>query len=131
MLEIMTLYMRTPPPNIWLGVTVENQQRADGRIPLLLQCPATVRYVSIEPMLGPVDLDAYWGAPEGLGEPVGLDWIIVGGETGPGARPMNPDWARDVRDQCKAAGVPFFFKQMAGKAPIPDDLMIREWPEAR
>jgi len=60
-----------------------------------------------------------------------LDWLIVGGETGPGARPMNPDWARQVRDQCKAAGVPFFFKKMSNKAPIPDDLMIRQWPEVK
>ena len=60
----------------------------------------------------------------------GLDWIIVGGESGPGARPMHPDWARSLRDQCRAAGVPFFMKQMAKKAPIPSDLLVREWPDA-
>ena len=113
-----------PWPNIWLGVTAENQQRANERIPVLLQCPAAVRFVSIEPMLGPVNLEEYWGEPG-----VGLDWTIVGGETGPGARYMNPDWARDVRDQCEAAGVPFFFKKMGQGKPTPPDLMVRQYPE--
>jgi protein gp37 len=125
-----------PLPNVWVGVTAENQEQADKRIPLLLQVPAAVRFVSVEPMLGPVDLsmylpgegfpvtDPYLDAPDGaqLGryrrgihtwEPVlpGLDWVICGGESGPKARPMHPDWARSLRDQCQAAGVPFFFKQ--------------------
>jgi len=105
----------TVPDNLWLGVTAENQRRADERIPLLLQCPAAVRFVSIEPMLGPINLKAaiygkfaHWIDPA---EMLKLHWVIVGGETGPGARPMHPDWARGVRDQCVAAGVPFFFKK--------------------
>jgi len=103
---------------IWLGVTCENQQRADERIPILLQIPAAVRFVSIEPMLGPVDLtfinpfdDFHTDALDTPDPSYKLHWVILGGETGPGARPMHPDWARSVRDQCQAAGVPFFFKQ--------------------
>jgi protein gp37 len=112
-----------PWPNIWLGVTAENQRAADERIPVLLQIPAAVRFVSVEPMLGAVGLSPYLpymtdsGALDpntGAGinvEVPGLDWVICGGESGPGARPMHPDWARGLRDQCQAAGVPFFFKQ--------------------
>jgi protein gp37 len=90
----------TPMENVWLGVTAENQQRADERIPILMQIPAAKRFVSIEPMLGMVDLSI----------PPHIDWVICGGETGPGARPMHLDWVRSLRDQCQAAGVPFFFK---------------------
>ena len=103
------------PDHIWLGVSIEDQRTADERLPLLLDTPAAVRWVSAEPLLGPVCL-------------AGMDWVVVGGESGPGARPMDPRWARGIRDQCAAAGTPFFLKQMAGKAPIPVDLMIREWP---
>lgn len=98
------------PDNIWIGVTAENQQRADERIPILLQIPAAVRFVSVEPMLGPVDLSYFINS---------LDWVICGGETGPGARPMHPDWVRSIRDQCRDAGTPFFFKQWGDWAPIP------------
>jgi protein gp37 len=99
-------------PWIWEAVSVEDQKTADERIPLLLQTPAALRFVSYEPALGPVDfhLETY---PEGAY----LDWVIVGGESGPGARPMHPDWVRSVRDQCKAAGVPFFFKQWGAYRP--------------
>lgn len=99
-------------PNVWLGTTVENQTEADRRIPHLLAAPATVRFLSCEPLLGPVDLTR-WSGIEGDGGTMGfgLDWVICGGESGPGARPMHPDWARSLRDQCVAAGVPFFFKQ--------------------
>lgn len=117
--------------NIWLGVSVEDQKAADERIPILLQVPAAVRVVSIEPMLGAVDIPSDWECPNcGLicdqrvkndetcmvcNNPceinTGIDWVICGGETGPGARPMHPDWPRQVRDQCVAAGVPFFHKQ--------------------
>jgi protein gp37 len=110
----------SPIPNAWLGVSVENQAAADKRIPLLLQTPAAVRFISAEPLLGAVDLsrylyrtavlDSYHGDGIAYYKPR-LDWVIVGGESGPGARPMHPDWARSVRDQCVAAGVPFFFKQ--------------------
>ena len=96
------------PNNLWLGVSVETQKRADERIPILLQIPAKVRFVSIEPMLGPVDL---FNTIQSFRQRwTDLSWVILGGETGPGARPMQPDWARSVRDQCQEAGVPFFFK---------------------
>ena len=104
-------------PNVWLGVTVEDQQRADLRIPALLATPAAVRFLSCEPLLGPVELPEFCacgcGAPFGPGVEsiLGIDWVIVGGESGPGARPMHLDWVRTLRDQVVAAGVPFFFKQ--------------------
>ena len=111
-----------PLANCWEGVSVEDQARADERIPLLRDTPAAKRFISAEPLLSGIEL---WGwTPH-------LDWVIAGGESGPGARPMHPDWARSLRDQCQAAGVPFFFKQMTKKAPIPVDLMIREFPDAR
>ena len=104
--------------NLWLGVSVENQQTAKERIPLLLQTPAVVRFLSVEPMLGAIDLNYEWGAyQDGNNSPIrklwlhGIDWVICGGESGPNARPMHPDWVRSLRDQCKAANVPFFFKQ--------------------
>jgi protein gp37 len=108
-----------PLLNVILGVSVCDQDTADKFIPILLETPAARRAVSIEPMLGPVDLtyflplqyEAGIAGPEVCGRLPGLDWVIVGGETGPGARPMHPDWARSLRDQCEAAGVPFFFKQ--------------------
>lgn len=128
----------TPPiHNIWLGVSVEDQATADERIPLLLDTPAAKRFISAEPLLGPVDLTPHlWGKakpcdecpqdgdcgcgfyPRGAvpNEPA-LDWIIVGGESGPNARPMHPDWVRSLRDQCAAAGVSFFFKQWGEWAP--------------
>lgn len=120
-----------PLPNCWFGVSAERQQEADERIALLLDTPAAVTFVSAEPLLGPIDLTqcgAVTRQTPGM-EPAGcIDWVIVGGESGPRARPMHLQWARDLRDQCKAAGVPYFFKQMAKKAPIPDDLMIRQFP---
>lgn len=92
-----------PFPNVYLGVTAENQQRWDERR-FFLNIPAAKHFVSLEPLLGPMDLD--------LAEPqTKIDWVIVGGESGPGARPMHPDWVRSVRDQCVGAEVPFFFKQ--------------------
>ncbi len=137
-----------PMKNVWLGVSVENQAAADERIPLLLQTPAAVRFISAEPLLGPVDLEHciverqgggdaddeietwwksaldgsdIWHSDDGAvsdGPDYGkLNWVICGGESGPGARPMNPDWARSLRDQCAAAGVSFFFKQWGEWAP--------------
>ena len=107
-----------PLTNVWLGVSTERQQEADERIPLLLQTPAAVRFISAEPLLGPIDLtkfspvDADWNPrAAAVGNLIGLDWVIVGGESGASARPMHPDWARSLRDQCAAAGVPMFFKQ--------------------
>ena len=108
------------PPNLWLGVTCENQEQADKRIPILLQIPAAIRFVSVEPMLGAVDLrlNERW-CTYGDGEyhddcetkADHLHLVICGGESGPKARPMHPDWARKVRDDCVGAGVSFFFKQ--------------------
>lgn len=117
-------------PNVWLGVSVEDQQRADERIPHLLATPAAVRFLSAEPLLGPVslrwlpiDYKPRQARGESIGEydaAGGLGWVIVGGESGPGARPMHPAWARSLRDQCAAAGVSFFFKQWGEWAPVDD-----------
>lgn len=110
-----------PLPNVWLGTSTEDQKTADERVPHLLNTPAAVRFLSCEPLLGPITLGQW--QPEGVyidwlrgfdgSEPAipGLDWIIAGGESGPDARPMHPDWARGLRDQCVAAGVPYFMKQ--------------------
>ena len=154
------------PPHIWFGVTVEDQQRADERIPDLLQLPAARRFISAEPILGPVDLsmwlpkvngprhpdpetDAEVRGDEAEGRRVDesaglvegwhrgwspLSWVIVGGESGPGARPMHPEWARSLRDQCVAARIPYHFKQWGEWAPrggygfsdpLPDDHGVR------
>jgi len=126
-----------PYQNIWLGVSVEDQSTADERIPLLLQTPAAVRWISAEPLLGPINLNhldadaagnrdlcqinALTGDHSDMGRPcpdvAHLNWVVVGGESGPGARPMHPDWARSLRDQCAAAGVEFLFKQWGEWAP--------------
>lgn len=107
-----------PEQGIWLGVSCEDQKTADERITILLQTPAAVRFVSVEPLLGPIDISPW--LRRCVREPLddgtflhsdGLDWIIVGGESGPHARPMHPDWARSIRDQCQASGVAFFHKQ--------------------
>jgi protein gp37 len=153
-----------PLENVWLGVTAEDQARADERIPPLLSTPAAVRFVSAEPLLGPLDLQRFmerchanrdgdcrakscpqlrdgeplrsgrhcpidtWGIDDEDLRPL-LDWVIVGGESGPGARPTHPDWVRSIRDQCGAAGVAFHFKQRgdwswleAGDGEWPTDL---------
>lgn len=121
-----------PLANVWLGVSCENQEAADARIPLLLQTPAAVRFISAEPLLGPVDLKhiefrraTWYDALEnhdGFGllgaAHQKLDWVIVGGESGPGARAMCPEWARSIRDQCQASGVPYFHKQNGEWAPF-------------
>jgi protein gp37 len=115
---------RWPLPNVWLGVSCEDQARADERIPDLLATPAAVRFASAEPLLRPIDFTdisvdqgsgiEQWNAL--IAEPhdspdTKLNWIIAGGESGPGARPMHPDWVRAIRDQCAAAGTAFHFKQ--------------------
>jgi protein gp37 len=138
-----------PLPNVWLGTSVENQKYADERIPLLLQTPAAVRFISAEPLLGPValnylhhdgtvEVDALNGTHgvlrphQGINEK--LDWVICGGESGPSARPMDPAWARSLRDQCAASGVAYFCKQMGSTfGPskghnIPPDLRIHQFP---
>lgn len=163
-----------PLPNVWLGVSAEDQARADERIPLLLDTPATVRWVSYEPALGPARFlrwlpclrcDNTGSEPHGNGgkacggcwdhahgSPGGgpfLDWIVVGGESGPGARPFDVAWARSIIAQCKSAGVACFMKQL-GKCPQenekrlvlmdrkggdpaewPEDLRVREFPEQK
>jgi protein gp37 len=116
----------SPPPHVWLGTTVENQAEADRRIPHLLAVPAAKRFLSMEPLLGQVDLtrarhpsggwDNFLTGDTHRGQAIwsqstGLDWIIAGGESGLKARPSHPDWFRSLRDQCASAGVPFFFKQ--------------------
>lgn len=129
-----------PPKNIWLGVSVEDQATADERIPLLLETPAAVRWVSYEPALGQVDFRLLCRSCEHFHkktchrlmrdrngdfpclcpapfESWALDWVVAGGESGPGARPAHPDWFRRVRDDCQAAGVPFFFKQWGEWSP--------------
>ena len=104
------------PANVWIGTTVEDPNRADQRIPELLKIPARVRFLSCEPLLGPVELSDVTkraDALQQLGKAAldGINWVICGGESGPNARPMHPAWARSLRDQCEAAGVPFLFKQ--------------------
>lgn len=147
-----------PQPNIWLGVTAENQQMADERIPLLLKTPSRKRFVSVEPCLGKIDLDKYLGCgheggwehcPEyAAGKPcIGIDWVICGGESGPGARPCDIDWIRSLIAQCKHAGVACFVKQIGSNPTLhgfvgmpisdskganpddwPDGLNVREFP---
>lgn len=105
-------------PHVWLGCTICNQAEADRDIPKLLAVPARVRFLSIEPLLGPVDL---MRTAKDCSETMGLqhiDWVIAGGESGPRARPMSPDWIRKLRDQCSAAGVPFLFKQWGEWIPM-------------
>jgi protein gp37 len=113
-----------PPEKIWLGTSVEDQRRADERIPELLAVPAAVHFLSVEPLLESVQLNLQ-----------GIDWVIVGGESGPRPRPMKVEWARHLKDQCRAAGIAFFMKQLGGypdkrkkMEQFPEDLRIREFP---
>ena len=136
-----------PPPGIWLGASVENQDAYDHRSQDLCNTPAAVRFLSCEPLLGPINLHSR--RCRGIGSAVhcpacfgGIDWVIVGGESGRDSRPMRPDWARSLRDQCAADKVPFFFKQVGslhhgwgaitGKghdpAQWPEDLRVQEFP---
>lgn len=147
---------RPPLPNVWLGVSVEDQAAADARIPLLVDTPAAIRFLSCEPLLGPVDLGrwlfdftpipaGYVGISE-YAPTHALDWVIAGGESGRHARPCNLTWARSLRDQCQRGEVAFFLKQLGtdwarkqvGRHPHggvigqwPEDLQVREWPEVR
>jgi protein gp37 len=101
------------PVNVWLGTTVENQECADKRLPFLLKHPSAVRFLSCEPLLGPLDLTS-WFSKKGFQK---IDWVIAGGESGHGARPMHPDWAAGLLTQCKKAKVPFHFKQWGHWVP--------------
>lgn len=120
------------PSNVWMGTSTEHQAAADERIPYLLAIPAAVRFLSAEPLLGPINLERHpHGAqpdPQSGVYPAWysqqIDWVIAGGESGPKARPMHPDWARELRDQCTSAGVAFFFKQwgeFCHPTQMPDD----------
>ena len=139
----ITKFMPCVLPNIWIGTSVENQEAADSRIPELLKVPAKVRFLSMEPFLGPVDLgwslypDFAADDPRHFPKRNGVEWVIVGGESGPKARPMSIEWVRNIRDSCKAASVPFFFKQGSAAnwgnykdfGHVIEDLRIREFPE--
>jgi len=149
-------FVELPLPNVWLGVSVENQKWADHRIPLLLQTPAALRFVSCEPLLGPVNLEPHlprWKTAfyniggRARSKPIkirdGLDWVIVGGESGPDARPMHPDWVRSLRNQAVEAAVPLFFKQWGEWVPKdgghgrgvpgidPGRAAIHKWPDGQ
>jgi protein gp37 len=104
-----------PPSHVWIGTTAEDQERADQRVPHLLNIPAAVNFLSCEPLLGPVDLNLGSIQRDKLrstkSNRSAIDWIIAGGESGPQARPMHPDWARSLRDQAQTFGVPYLFKQ--------------------
>jgi len=131
-----------PPTNVWLGVSVENQETADERIPLLLETPAAVRWLSCEPLLGPIDLLDFPPSLTNARETIVdtdqhlIDWVVVGGESGPNARPMEPLWAHCIRVQCLNAGVPFFMKQGSQNNwpsyhdidTFPPNLQVREYP---
>lgn len=136
-----------PPQHIWVGTTTENQRQAEIRIPDLLKIPAKVRFLSVEPMLGPILLShvrpvnpnapcvtdflsgiTYWPDND-QDEGSGVDWVICGGESGPGKRAFDPNWARSLRDQCVAEDVPFFMKQWDKVKAIPADLMVRQFPK--
>lgn len=127
-------WVENVPPNVWIGATVVNQTEADRDVPKLLATPAAVRFLSIEPMLGPIDLDAALWSYEGPKHTARnlLHWVICGGESGHGARSMPPEWARSLRDQCNEAGTRFLFKQW-GKASagrLLDGRLHDEFPEA-
>src|SRR5574337_172413 len=110
------------PKNVWIGTTTESQEEADRRIPNLLRVPASVCFLSCEPLLSDIDLTVWIDR---------LDWVICGGESGHQARSMTPEWARHLRDQCVSAGVPFHFKQWGGKTPKSGGRLLdgREWNE--
>ena len=160
----LSLLDMMPLPNVWIGATIVNQDEADRDIPKLLAVPAAKRFLSMEPLLGPVDLHLKREQPctmcvswncELHGRPDDApclrrpDWVIVGGESGPRARPMHPDWARSLRDQCEAAGVPFLFKQWGEWMPTiregdtvklvfekgaphgPDQPAFHDWPDGQ
>lgn len=130
-----------PPANVWIGATVVNQAEADRDVRKLLATPASVRFLSIEPMLGPINLKevAISGSGHHEFDPIiiadvlrpwvnrpRVDWVICGGESGPSARPMHPQWARNLRDQCAAAGVPFMHKQWGEWVPADQSAAVRE-----
>lgn len=127
-------WQTSPWPNVWLGTTAEDQKRADERIPKLLEVPAALRFLSLEPLLGPVDLRRFLAYERCEIDPVSslpwprrIGWVIVGGESGPGARPCDVAWIRDVVRQCRVAGVPVFVKQLGARSFNGDD-HVGPWP---
>lgn len=122
-------WKETPPENVMFGTSPVNQETANKLIPQLLQVNGK-KFLSIEPMLDKIVLQNHWIDKARFFDLIGatIDWIIVGGESGHNKRPFNPDWARQIRDDCKGVGIPFFMKQIDKKQPIPEDLMIREFP---
>ena len=128
--------MGKPPANVWIGTTVEDQTRADERIPRLLQIPARVRFLSCEPLLQHINLGLMGTVPKAIAPAAYtmtyqmIHWVICGGESGPKARPMHVDWARSLRDQCQAAGVPYFFKQYGEWMPRSQLLQAGNMPAA-
>ena len=112
-------FQRIDYDNVWLGVSVEDQKTADERIPILLQTPAAIRWISAEPLLEKIDIMKF----------IQLDWVVVGGESGHRRRKFDIDWARKLRDDCKVKELPFFMKQVDKVIPIPEDLLIREYPK--
>lgn len=146
MLKFLSSYERVPlsaHKHIWLGVTAENQEQAAKRIPILLQIPAAVRWVSVEPMLEPINLshlnhdwqtNALTGRQSDMGRPYydtgKLDWVACGGESGHGARPLHPDMVWGLMDQCVSVGIPFFFKQWGEwTSDYPNHLPIARWKQ--
>lgn len=115
------------PPNHWFGISISNQANANIMIPILLKIPARVRAVSVEPMLGPIDLNQNYNNGKWFGDMV--HWVICGAETGNKARPMKLEWAIDLKNQCKEAGIPFFFKKASKGDFVPDELLVREFPQ--
>lgn len=117
----LSLLEMMPLPNVWIGATITSQAEADRDIPKLLAVPAAKRFLSMEPLLGPVSFEGMFANPSNIADGTNaleeLDWVIVGGESGPGARPMHPSWARSLRDQCEAVGTPFLFKQQGEWLP--------------
>lgn len=146
----MNWVMSPVQPNLWLGVTAENQEQADRRIPELLKIPASVHFLSCEPLLGAIDLGQFFWREASADEIPGsvlndgctrmlvkrkssVDWVICGGESGANARAMHPDWARSLRDQCKETGTPFFFKQWGkrGAGNELDGRVHQEWTKCK
>jgi protein gp37 len=126
-----------PLPNVWLGTSVENQAAADERIPHLLKCPAAVRFLSCEPLLGAVEFSNVGERADAVAQLgrkalAGISWVIVGGESGPGARPCDVTWIRSIVRQCQAAGVPCFVKQLGAypRLVLPTPREIEEWGDA-
>lgn len=115
-IERMVPWKTKWPTNVWIGTTVEDQIRANERLPFLLQLPAARRFLSCEPLLGTVDLGKWAGERAKGFYPI--DWVIAGGESGPRSRPMLPNWARSLRDQCQRNAIPFHFKQWGHWAPV-------------